>query len=254
MKNRGLLIAGVISTALFLLIGFLVFSKITQSIDAEGALWMNSGLGNTITEIMVFASTYGREYFWIGIVALMLIFGDTKTRILAVELAALFVVGIAIGEALKHIVYRARPYETVAGIVTRVSRDTDSSFPSGHALIVSIGSAFVLVRLKHKIVSMLLTLEAAIVCYSRVYVGMHYPLDVVAGILIGVAIVFLGLFFIENFLTRPVVWIADLFDRAMKSLRLNGIAFIAKLNLLVTTEVRSVRCLQRRMDNITSGG
>ncbi|MDG6997098.1 MAG: phosphatase PAP2 family protein [Nitrososphaerota archaeon] len=238
MKNWRLLIAGVISTALFLLIGFLVFSKTTQSIDAEGALWLNSGLGNTVTEIMVLASTYGREYFWVGIVALMLIFGDTKTRILAVELAALFLVGIAVGEALKHIVYRARPYETVAGIITRVSRDTDSSFPSGHALIVSIGSAFVLLRLKHRIVSLLLTLEAAVVCYSRVYVGMHYPLDVVAGVLIGVAIVFLGLFFIESYLMKLVESIAGLFDRSLRSMGLNGVTFIAKLNLLVTAAVR----------------
>ena len=187
---------------------------------------------------MVLASTYGREYFWVGIVALMLIFGDTKTRILAVELAALFLVGIAVGEALKHIVYRARPYETVAGIITRVSRDTDSSFPSGHALIVSIGSAFVLLRLKHRIVSLLLTLEAAVVCYSRVYVGMHYPLDVVAGVLIGVAIVFLGLFFIESYLMKLVESIAGLFDRSLRSMGLNGVTFIAKLNLLVTAAVR----------------
>ena len=45
---------------------------------------------------MIITSIYGREYFWVRIVALMLIFGDARTRILAVELAALFVTGIAV--------------------------------------------------------------------------------------------------------------------------------------------------------------
>ncbi|MCL5068886.1 MAG: phosphatase PAP2 family protein [Thaumarchaeota archaeon] len=225
LKNKELLLVGVVSTALFLLIAFLVFSGITQSIDSALALWMNAGLGETFTRTMVLASAYGREYFWIAIVALMLVFGDTKTRILAVELAALFAIGIAVGEVLKFTVYRARPYETVLGIHLRVPGDSDSSFPSGHALIVSIGSIFVLLRFKHKLIACLLTLEAAIVCFSRVYVGMHYPLDVIAGIFIGAAIVFFGLFVVENFLPRLVSSIAGLFDRAFNALGVKGITF-----------------------------
>ncbi len=44
------------------------------------------------------------------------------------------------------------------------------------------------------VVSLALTLEAALVCISRVYVGGHYPLDVVGGILlgVGVALIFVG--------------------------------------------------------------
>ena len=248
LKNKELLLVGVVSTALFLLIAFLVFSGITQSIDSALALWMNAGLGETFTRTMVLASAYGREYFWIAIVALMLVFGDTKTRILAVELAALFAIGIAVGEVLKFTVYRARPYETVLGIHLRVPGDSDSSFPSGHALIVSIGSAFVLLRFKHKLIAVVLTLEAAIVCYSRVYVGMHYPLDVAAGILIGVAIVLIGLTVIESFFMRLVDLVASAFDRIFKSIHLYGRTFVLQTWCLRATIFDLVRILETNVD------
>lgn len=231
LKDKNFLMAGAVSTVLFVLIAILVFSGISQSVDSHLALLMNAGLGISFSSFMVLATAYGREYFWIAIVALMLLLGDKKTKILAVELAALFIIGIAVGEVLKYTVYRARPYETIAGIRLRVAGDSDSSFPSGHALIVSIGSAFVLLRFKHKLIAIALTLEAAIVCYSRVYVGMHYPLDVVAGIFIGAAVVFFGLFVIENFLSGLVSSIAGLFDRLFNAIGLKGIAFAtSKLN------------------------
>ena len=41
---------------------------------------------------------------------------------------------------------------------------------------------------KMKAVSMTLAVEASIVCFSRIYVGAHYPLDVLGGILLGIGI------------------------------------------------------------------
>lgn len=248
LVGKKLLIWGVVSLALFLFVAFLVFSGLTQSLDARGALALNTGLGSTFTSLMIAATKYGREYFWIGIVALMLVFGDKSTRVLAIELAALFVVGIVVGELLKIIVYRARPYETVVGIIRRVAPDTDSSFPSGHALIVSIGSAFTLVKFRHKALALLLTLEAAVVCYSRVYVGMHYPLDVAAGILIGVAIVLIGLTVIESFFMRLVDLVASAFDRIFKSIHLYGRTFVLQTWCLRATIFDLVRILETNVD------
>jgi undecaprenyl-diphosphatase len=73
--------------------------------------------------------------------------------------------------------------------------DTGYSFPSGHAVIASSGAALMLTlyrgSYKKLAVSVGLAVEAVLVCYSRVYVGDHYPLDIAGGILLGVGVAFL---------------------------------------------------------------
>ena len=210
--------AGLISLAVFLLITWLVIAGITQGPDGQLALFINNrSLGSIFGSLMILASVYGREYFWIPVVALMLLFGKRDTKVLAIELAALFILGIIAGEAMKHLMFRARPFETLTGqIITRVPTDTDSSYPSGHALIVSIGAIFALTRFRKKSIALLLALEAAVVCYSRVYVGMHYPLDVVSGIFLGSFIVFTGLFVLERNFRKVVDGLTDLVQKVLR--------------------------------------
>ncbi len=61
-----------------------------------------------------------------------------------------------------------------------------SSFPSGHAA-TSFAGAVVLVLLVRRAVPLLFVLAAA-VAFSRVYVGVHYPLDVLAGAVLGTTV------------------------------------------------------------------
>jgi membrane-associated phospholipid phosphatase len=191
---------GFVSAFLFVVVGVLIFSNLSQVVDAQSALILNHAyLGAPLTALMVVCTQYGREYFWIPVVALMFLLGSQRTKILAMELAVLFLVGIALGEFLKMAIFRARPFESI-DMIMRFPTDTDSSFPSGHALIVSIGAAFSVLKLKGKVLRVLLALEAAVVCYSRVYLGLHYPLDVIAGIFLGIGIVGIGLFVMERYL------------------------------------------------------
>jgi membrane-associated phospholipid phosphatase len=197
---------GVGLLAVFLLITALVISRTSQAVDASLAIFVNNmDVGPILNSLFILASEYGREYFWIPVVGLLLIFGKRDTKMLAIELAALFVVGIAAGEIMKYAMYRERPFEVLSAIITRVPTDTDSSYPSGHALIVSIGAIFAFLKFRRKSLAMLLAIEAAIVCYSRVYVGMHYPLDVASGIFLGGFIVFVGLFLLEGTRIKKIV-------------------------------------------------
>jgi membrane-associated phospholipid phosphatase len=214
---KSYLMIGATSILAFLAISALVFSNVTQTADAQVALDINHfGLGSALTAIMVLAAQYGREYFWIPVVGVMFLLGNRETRLLAVELAALFAIGIVLGEILKITTFRPRPFESMASIITRVPTDLDSSFPSGHALIVSIGAAFSVFKFKRNVISLLFVLEAAVVCYSRVYVGMHYPLDVVAGVFLGIGIVGVGLFVLERYLGRLTAGIASLATSKLK--------------------------------------
>jgi|SRR2546428_2151911 len=196
-----LLFGAIIFLALFLLTTGLVFSNLTQDWDAASAVQINTANASSVfSNAMVFLSLYGREWFWIPIVGVMIVLGSRETKILAAELALLFVAGIVVGDTLKTVLVRPRPFETVGGIITRVptAGDTNSSYPSGHALIVSIGAIFSLVKFRVKWVALSLTLEAALVCNSRIFVGVHYPMDVLGGVFAGATVVFFGVFLIEK--------------------------------------------------------
>jgi len=184
--------AGLYSLGLFAIVTLLVFSGRLQAADAEAALLVNGyGLGSFGTSLMQLFTNYGRELVWGLLVLVMLLFGNRNTKIMALELGVLFLLGILVGDISKILLPRPRPFPAVP-LTLRIPNETDSSYPSGHALIVSIGAAFCFARFQRKIVAGLLTIEAGIVCYSRVYLGVHYPLDVAGGVALGIGIALVG--------------------------------------------------------------
>ncbi len=88
--------------------------------------------------------------------------------------------------ALKAAVARPRPVSSVPEADPLLSRSVGSSFPSGHAATSFAGALF-LCLVAPRAVPYLLALAAA-VAYSRIYVGVHYPGDVLAGAALGAAV------------------------------------------------------------------
>jgi undecaprenyl-diphosphatase len=91
-----------------------------------------------------------------------------------------------LASGIKGAVGRERPYETIASADPLLRWDLGSSFPSGHAA-TSVAGAIVLGFLLGRW-GWALGILAAAVCFSRVYIGVHYPLDVLAGALLGAAV------------------------------------------------------------------
>jgi undecaprenyl-diphosphatase len=210
-KYRPIIVAGFGALTAFLALTLIVVSGVIQTLDLQAALAVNRYyLGSVGDPLMVLLTTYGREVAWGLLVIVMFIFGSKRAKLLAMELVGLFAVGIVIGELGKIIVGRTRP-DVASGIVYRIPvSPTDLlAYPSGHALIVSIGAAFCLLRFRKKIFALLLTFEAALVSYSRVYVGVHYTLDVAGGVLLGIATALIGAIFIEKYLSSSLQKLLD---------------------------------------------
>lgn len=203
MKGRTLVLLSFAAFVVFVILAVAVsaYPSITAS-ELQASLWANHlQLGEPLNSLLVGASLYGREYFWIPLVGVMFLAGDRRTKLVALGLCGVFVVGIAAGEAAKAIVMRARPDQVyiqsspppfALGPIMRIPFDTDYSFPSGHALIVSIGAVYSLVTFRKKWVGGLLLVEALAVCFSRLYVFAHFPSDVAAGFALGAAIALAG--------------------------------------------------------------
>ncbi len=99
---------------------------------------------------------------------------------------------------LKRLINEPRPFETLQGVNLLVSKPDSSSFPSGHSsLAFSLATTIALSDLR-KEVKIIVLLWAVLVAISRIYVGVHYPLDVIAGALIGVSVSYVVNKFFRN--------------------------------------------------------
>lgn len=172
----------------FAILSFLISSnsEITKW-DASSFQSINNPHGKTFSKIMVDFTKYGREVVWISVIILLAVLGKKDGRKTAVLLTIAFLILIPLGTVLKNEIDRTRP--SSENLLVR--SEYDPSFPSGHAVIVSAGAAVLLLRFnkgKQIVFSIILGIEALLVSYSRIYVGVHYPLDVVGGILLGTGI------------------------------------------------------------------
>lgn len=96
------------------------------------------------------------------------------------------VIGDLGSSGLRELIGRPRPSTRYASPPTLVHAPTDASFPSGHATIAFACGA-VLAYFKPRLAAPLFLLASAI-GFSRIYVGVHYPLDVLGGAALGLAI------------------------------------------------------------------
>ena len=107
------------------------------------------------------------------------------TRNFGLQMTTIQVIVTLIVHSIKIIVARARPYNALEGII-HYKTERDYSFPSGHT--AAAFATALLVATNIPAFSVLIFGMAFLIGYSRIYLGVHYPLDVLAGGLIGIGV------------------------------------------------------------------
>ncbi|MFQ5803820.1 MAG: phosphatase PAP2 family protein [Candidatus Methylomirabilales bacterium] len=161
---------------------------------------INGDLSNAVFDLLMpFITRPGPFIIPLTLIGVgLVVWGGRKGRILVVMALLLLGVTNEVSEQLKLLFQRPRPclaLETVRLLVG--CSKGNFSFPSSHAS--NITAQALLFASSYRPIAVPLFLVAAAVGYSRVYVGVHYPVDVVGGVLVGLAC---GAVFI--FLTREV--------------------------------------------------
>jgi undecaprenyl-diphosphatase len=164
--------------------------------DIQLTHWINSLAGQypSLDQAMITATSFGVPFM--VLLVILQWWGkrprDYK-RHTCVAAGLSFLLGLALAQIILLFIHRLRPYD--AGVSHLIIAPTvDWSFPSDHAIAsLSIVFAFALQGLRRW--SVIFLVLALVVCFSRIYVGMHYVSDILGG----AAVALLAAFIVKQF-------------------------------------------------------
>lgn len=153
--------------------------------EASIILWIQENLRGALDGLWLFITHLGDDgILWIILGIVLLFWKKTRPIGLTVLISLLFDF-LIINVTLKGLVARPRPFvvnEAITPLITNVS--PYRSFPSGHSG-GSFAAMFALYKWVPKKVGIPALVLAALVALSRLYVGVHYPTDILAGCAVG---------------------------------------------------------------------
>jgi undecaprenyl-diphosphatase len=145
-------------------------------------LYINSFAGNNhILDLFFIISAKAMPYIFIGIEVWLYFVAKRKTE--AIFAFYSVVLAIIISKTIGVFYYHNRPFVDGLG-ATLISHKADSSFPSDHTtFLFAIAFSYLFFKLKKlAVISLILAFLGGI---ARVYVGVHYPFDIMGGIFVG---------------------------------------------------------------------
>lgn len=160
------------------------FLQSVQNLDGEILLQIQQHLRtDMLTPFMKIVTFLGNGgWFWILCAVVLLAIPKTRKTGYAAVLSLIFGV-IVTNLLLKNIVARPRPFAEIEALIPLIAKPTDFSFPSGHTT-ASFAVALVMLRMLPKKIGIPAVVLAALVAFSRLYLGVHYPTDVLVGFVV----------------------------------------------------------------------
>ena len=194
----------VLLVAIFIAISVLVASGVTADFDKAGVDAIVRVSGNPAMDTAMIVVTTSADLFpvWLSpmIIFSFILIIKRKTRRIGSILLLIITISALVTTQMKGIVDRDRPpYEFKPNIGFDYKPEQDvisrfaSSFPSGHATRSAAFALVISYMIRNRSIAgvpagMLMWVFPASVAFSRIYVGAHYPTDVIAGIVFGMII------------------------------------------------------------------
>ena len=162
-----------------------VWSWLAQ-VEGGVLLWFQNCLRGSMQDSLVVAYTSLGNSGILFIVAGLLLLCFKKTRRVGVATLLAMLIGLLCTNlTLKPLLARPRPWLDVPGLVNMVGESAYRSFPSGHATSAFAFAFAMCFGTPKKWMKWLSMVVAILMGLSRLYVGVHYPTDVIGGVLVG---------------------------------------------------------------------
>lgn len=167
-----------------------------MSIELSILDWFQTLHTPVLDKVMVFITKFGNAgILWIVLTVLFLLI--PKTRKAGAAMAAALIIDLLLcNVVLKNLVARTRPYDVNTGIQLLVAKLHDYSFPSGHTA-ASFASVAALYFAGEKKLWKPALVAACLIAVSRLYLYVHYPTDVLGGMVVGLVSGYLGYRFVK---------------------------------------------------------
>ena len=179
-----------------------IFSWLAVNFDQPILEWIIANLRNPVFDfLMPIITMFGDAgIFWIACSLVMIIIPKTRKVGCAMGLALLM--GLLLCNlTLKPLCQRPRPYDYQQEVFGKlipliISGESDFSFPSGHTIAsFEAATALVIGNKKLGIPAMIL---AVLIAFSRLYLCVHYPTDVLASVVLGIGLALLATFLVKK--------------------------------------------------------
>lgn len=142
---------------------------------------MRNDFLNTLFE---FITVFGEETLLVFLIVTLWFAFDKK---FAQKLLFITMASMSVNSVIKNIAQVPRPFASGEVTCVRPETATGYSFPSGHTQNFTTWTSLTAMQLKKKWFTVLVTILILLVAFSRVYLGAHYPSDVVVSVVIGTA-------------------------------------------------------------------
>jgi membrane-associated phospholipid phosphatase len=196
--------------------------------------WINSYFVFSWLDPLMVYITELSHFKWLLVVGVLgfIIFGKRYERLSMVLLMIAILLSDFFGNFFKYLLTRTRPEHVLDSVRMLVHTTNSFSLPSNHAVNMAAAATVLVMRYpRKKIIGWCAIVLAFLVSYSRVYVGVHYPFDVMFGWLIGISCAWVTVTILKKWEGKSGIDVKTIFGIKYKYLLLFLILVITVMRL-----------------------